>query len=64
MEVGTICFEIRIPMKKNKNIFGIFLWKCPKIIILIWIQQFGRKQKYLWKHIYSVKKPLKNRARA
>ena len=36
----------------------------PKIIIHIWIQQFyfGRKQKYLWKHFYNIKKPLKNRA--
>ena len=23
---------------------------------------FGRKQKYLWKHFYSIKKPLNNRA--
>ena len=49
-------------MKKKKN--GIFLRKFPKKIIHFWIQQFyfGRKQKYLWKHCYTVKKPLKNRA--
>ena len=30
---------------------------------IIWIQQFyfGRKQKYLWKRFYTMKKPLKNR---
>ena len=50
--------------EKNKNIYGTFLRKFPKIIILIWIQQFhfGRKQKYLWKHFYTEKKPLKYRA--
>ena len=33
--------------------------------IYIWIQQFyfGRKQKYLWKCFYTIKKPLNNRAR-
>ena len=32
--------------------------------IYTWIQQFcfGRKHKYLWKHFYTIKKPLKNRA--
>jgi hypothetical protein len=32
--------------------------------IYFWIQQFyfGRKQKYLWKCCYTVKKPLKDRA--
>ena len=51
-------------MKKNKNIFELFLLKFPKITIYIWIQQFyfGRKQIYLWKHFYTIKKPLKNRA--
>ena len=36
--------------EKTKNIYGI--------------QQvyFGRKQKYLWKHSYTLKEPLKNRA--
>ena len=34
-EVGTICFEIKIPMKKNENVYGIFLGKFPKIIIHI-----------------------------
>ena len=34
------------------------------MIIYAWIQQFyfGRKQKYLWKHFYTLEKPLKNRA--
>ena len=29
-----------------------------------WIQQFyfGRKQKYIWKHFYSIKRPVSNRA--
>ena len=51
--------------EKNENIYGIFLCEVPKMIICIWIQQsyFGRKQKYLWKHFYTVKKPLKNRAK-
>ena len=42
----------------------IFYGKFPKIIFKIWIQQFyfGRKQKYLWKCFYTIKKPLKNRA--
>ena len=39
--------------------FGIFLHKFPKIIQQFY---FGRKQKYLWKRFYTVKKPLKNRA--
>ena len=45
-EVGTICFEIRIPMKKPKIFMEFFYF--PKNIN-IWIQQFyfGRKQKYL-----------------
>ena len=32
--------------------------------IYFWIQHFyfGKKQKYLWKHCYTVKKPWKNRA--
>ena len=29
-EVGTICFEVRIPLKTNKNIYGIFPHKFPK----------------------------------
>ena len=47
-----------------KNINGIFLHKFPKKYIHNWIEQFhfGRKQKYLWKHFYTVKKPLKYRA--
>ena len=51
-------------MKKNKNIYAIFLRKFMKIIIHIWIQQFyfGRKRKYLWKRFYTIKRPLKNRA--
>ena len=51
-------------MKKTKNIYGIFLRKFPKIIILIWILQFyfGKNQKYLCKLFYTMKKPLKNRA--
>ena len=64
-EVETICFEIRIPMKKPKNIYGIFLRQFPNIIIIyIWIQQFyfGRKQKYLRICFYTMKKQLKNRA--
>ena len=50
--------------EKNKNIYGTFLCKFSKIITYIWIQQFhfGRKQKYLWKLFYTVKKTLKNRA--
>ena len=60
-EVRTICKDSN---EKNKNIFGVFLRKFPKITIYIWIQQFlfGRDQKYLWKRFYTVKKPLKNRA--
>ena len=51
-------------MKKQQHIFGIFLHKFPKKNIHIWIQQFyfGRKQEYLWKRFYTVKKPLNNRA--
>ena len=47
--------------EKTKNSNGIFLRKFPKINIYIWIQQFyfGRKQKYLWKRFYTIKKPLK-----
>ena len=46
-KVGSICFDIRIQMKKPKNVNGIFLRKFQKIIIYTWIQQsyFGRKQK-------------------
>ena len=38
--------------------------KFPKKNIYTWIQQFyfGRKQKYLWKRFYTIKKPLNNRA--
>ena len=56
-EVGTICFEISIPMKKQKYLWN-FSYKFTKIIIYIWIQQsyFGRKQKYLWKRFNTVKK--------
>ena len=52
--------------EKTKNIYRIFLGKFPKIIIHIWIQQFffGSKQKYLWNHFDTIKKPLKNRANA
>ena len=58
-EVGT-----KDSNEKKQNIYGFFLRKFPKIIIYIWIQQFyfGRKQKYLWKHFDTSKKPLKNRA--
>ena len=42
----------------------MFLRKFPKIIILIWIQQFyfGKNQKYFWKLFYTLKKPLKYRS--
>ena len=47
--------------EKNKNIYGIFLRKLKNAIIYIWIQQFylRRKQKYLWRHFYAMKKPRK-----
>ena len=47
--------------EKNKNVYGIFLHMFLKNDIYIWIQQinFGRKQKYLWKRFYTLKKPLK-----
>ena len=63
-EVGTISFEVRIPMKKPKIFMEFFYVSFRKKNIYFWIQQFyfGRKQKYLWKRFYTIKKPLKNRA--
>ena len=39
-----------------------YLFKWDRRYIRIQQFYFGRKQKYLWKHLYTVKKPLKNRA--
>ena len=43
--------------ERPKNIYEIFLFKSPKLIIYFGIQQFyfGRKQKYLWKSFYTMK---------
>ena len=45
--------------------YGIFLHKFPKITIHNQIQQFNleRNQKYLQRRFYTIKKPMKNRAR-
>ena len=40
-------------MKKNKNTYGIFLSKFPKVIIYIWIKQF-----YFWKKTKIFMEPL------
>ena len=61
-EVGTICFEIRIPMKKWKIFMEFFYASFQKSLSIFGFNNFGRKQKYLWKCFYTVKKPLKNRA--
>ena len=52
-------------MKEPKIFMKFFYVSFQKIkSMYIWIRQFyfGRKQKYLWKHFYTVKKPLKYRA--
>ena len=41
----------------------LFYVSFRKYLFIFGFIYFGRKQKYLWKHFYIVKKPLKYRAR-
>ena len=53
-EVGTICFEVRIPMKKNiLEFFYVSLLKKPII--------FGLNN-FILEHFYSIKTSLSNKA--
>ena len=63
-EVGTICIQVRIPMKKPKIFLEFFSEVSKKIIIPNWIQKFyfGRKQKHIWERFYFIKRPVSNRA--
>ena len=48
-------------MKKQKYCY-FFLRKFPKYYIWIQSLYFGRRQKYIWKSFYSMKRSVRNRA--
>ena len=62
-QVGTICFEIRIPIKKPKIFMEFVYLSLQKWLFIFEFNNFILEKKiYLWKHFYTMKKPLKHRA--